>query len=70
MAEQIKAYVDQPWVHTTLEDGDTVVYRWYLKNEPQHIDLFEPSRYIDGLLRGVSPERVDFTASLNQQNDR
>lgn len=63
VANNIKAYVDQDWVHTTIpETGDTVVYRWYLRDEPTYIDLFEPARYIDSLLRVVSAERVGFTA--------
>ncbi|MGB2804507.1 MAG: FlgD immunoglobulin-like domain containing protein, partial [Candidatus Zixiibacteriota bacterium] len=44
------------------ETGDTVVYRWYLRDEPSYIDLFEPSRYIDSLLREMSTERVGFQA--------
>jgi|GEM_PF-4866438 len=55
----IKAYVDSPWVHTIIpETGDTVVYRWYLRDEPQSIDLFATNRYVDSLLREVSAERV------------
>jgi len=57
-------------VHTTLPNGDTVVYRWYLKDEPQYIDAFEPARYIDSLLREVSSERVILTTFLNSQNSR
>jgi hypothetical protein len=60
--QDIMDYVSQEWVNTTLPNGDTVVYRWYLKDEPQYIDLFEPSRYIDSLLREVSSERVGFQA--------
>lgn len=59
---QIVDYVSQSWVHTTLPNGDTVVYRWYLVDEPEYIDLFQPSRYIDSLLRVVSSERVGFQA--------
>jgi hypothetical protein len=62
VANNIKAYVDSPWVHTTLSDGDTVVYRWYLQDQPGYIDQLQPARYIDSLLRVVSPERVGFQA--------
>jgi hypothetical protein len=61
VANNIKAYVDSPWVHTTIpETGNTVVYRWYLNDEPWYIDLLEPARYIDSLLRQVSSERVGY----------
>jgi hypothetical protein len=57
--QNIIDYVSQSWVNTTIpETGDTVVYRWYLKDEPKHIDVFEPGRYIDSLLRTVSQERI------------
>jgi hypothetical protein len=60
--EAIMAYVDSPWVQTTLSTGETVVYRWYLRDEPSSIDLFEPNRHVDSLLREVSAERVGFQA--------
>jgi hypothetical protein len=67
----IIAYVSQDWVKTTIpETGDTVVYRWYLKDEPWSIDHYEPYRYIDSLLKSVSEERAGFQASLNAQNSR
>jgi hypothetical protein len=70
VAEQIKAYVSQSWVHTTIpETGDTVVYRWYLRDEPQSIDLFATNRYIDSLLRVVSTERVGFQAFNRYDKD-
>ncbi len=59
--EQIQAYVDSAWVHTTFPGtNDTVVYRWYVQDEPWYIDGLEPARYIDSLLREVSPERVGY----------
>jgi hypothetical protein len=51
VANQIKAYVDSPWVHTTLPDGDTVVYRWYMRDQPEYIDCYKPFAYIDSLLK-------------------
>ncbi|MFQ6032017.1 MAG: hypothetical protein ACE5K2_03765 [Candidatus Zixiibacteriota bacterium] len=57
--QDIMDYVSQDWVHTTIpETGETVVYRWCLKDEPFSIDLFATNRYVDSLLREVSPERV------------
>ena len=59
--QAIKDYVSQSWVHDyRLTNGDTVVYRWFLVDEPYYIDCFEPSRYIDSLLREKSTERVGF----------
>jgi hypothetical protein len=58
----IMNYVSQPWVSTTIPDGDTVVYRWYLRDEPLSIDLYMPTAHIDGLLKEVSQERVGFQA--------
>jgi hypothetical protein len=55
----IIAYVSQSWVTTPIQGtGEPVVYRWYMRDQPRYIDCFEPSRYIDGLLREVSTERV------------
>jgi hypothetical protein len=63
VANQIKAYVNQSWVHTTIpETGDTVVYRWFLEDQPGYIDQLQPARYVDSLLRVVSSERVGFQA--------
>jgi hypothetical protein len=56
----IMDYVSEDWVHTTLANGDTVVYRWYLQNEPWYVDLLEPARYIDSLLREKSTERLGY----------
>jgi hypothetical protein len=61
-ANNIKAYVDSPWVHTTLTNGNTVVYRWFLEDQPGYIDQLQPARYVDSLLRVVSSERVGFQA--------
>jgi len=58
----ITDYVSQGWVHDTIPGGDTVVYRWYLRDEPQSIDLFRPTAYIDSLLKEVSQERVGIQA--------
>ncbi len=58
--QEIINYVSQGWVGSRLSNGDTVVYRWYLKDEPYSIDCFEPSRHIDSLLRRQSIERVGF----------
>lgn len=61
--QDIMGYVSQDWVHTIIpETGDTVIYRWALRDEPGSIDLFEPARYIDSLLREKSSERVGFQA--------
>ncbi len=55
----IMGYVSQDWVHETIpKTGDTIVYRWYLRDEPPSVDLFATNRYIDSLLREVSPERA------------
>jgi hypothetical protein len=62
-------YVSQSWVHTITPDGDTVVYRWYFKDQPGYIDYFEPSRYIDSLLKTVSLERVGFQAFCGYTDD-
>jgi hypothetical protein len=67
--EQIQTYVDSAWVHTTFPStDDTVVCRWYLQDEPWYIDVLEPARYIDSLLREVSPERVGYQI-VNQYTD-
>ena len=60
--QEIMNYVSQEWVDTTLANGDTVVYRWYLRDEPNYVDLFEPGRYIDSLIHTKSTERVGFQA--------
>jgi hypothetical protein len=55
----IKAYVSQSWVHTTIPaTGETVVYRWYLRDEPPSIDYYMPYAHIDNLLKQVDKERV------------
>jgi hypothetical protein len=60
----IIAYVSQAWVHTTIPaTGETVVYRWYLRDQPPSVDCFAPYAYIDNLLRQVSTERVGMQAS-------
>ena len=62
-ANNIKTYVSQAWVHTTIPGtNDTVVYRWYGRDEPPSIDLYTPHAYIDSLLGIVSQERVLFQA--------
>ena len=58
----ITNYVSQSWVKRTLGNGDTVVYRWYLCDEPNYVDLFEPGRYVDSLIHTKSTERVGFQA--------
>jgi hypothetical protein len=59
----IIAYVDSPWVHTTIPGtGDTVVYRWYMRDQPHSVDCFTPYVYIDSLLKQVSAERVGVQA--------
>jgi hypothetical protein len=56
VANQIKAYVDSPWVHTTIpETGDTVVYRWLMRDQLGYIDCYKPYAYIDSLLRNSLP---------------
>jgi hypothetical protein len=52
----IIAYVDSPWVHTPIPDGDTAVYRWYMKDQPQSIDCYMPYAYIDTLLKSNPPK--------------
>jgi hypothetical protein len=55
----IMNYVSQDWVHTTIPaTGETVVYRWYMRDQPPSVDCFAPYAYIDNLLRQVSTERV------------
>jgi hypothetical protein len=64
VANRIKDYVSQPWVHTTIPaTGETVVYRWYMRDQPPSVDCFAPYAYIDNLLRQVSTERVGMQAS-------
>ncbi len=58
----ITAYVSQDWTKTVNTEGDTVIYRWYLKDEPLSIDLYMPTAHIDSLLKEVSQERVGFQA--------
>ncbi|MCK4427582.1 MAG: hypothetical protein KAW16_03750 [candidate division Zixibacteria bacterium] len=66
----IMDYVDSQWVHETIpETGETVVYRWYLRNEPTTIDLFATNRYIDNLLKEVSSERVGFQTFHKYRED-
>jgi hypothetical protein len=61
MDQDIKTYVNQDWVHTTIPGtGDTVVYRWYLRDQPHYIDCYQPFTYIDSLLRSINTERVRF----------
>lgn len=62
VANNIKAYVDQDWTKTVNTEGDTVIYRWYGRDEPPSIDLYMPHVYIDSLLKEVSQERVLFQA--------
>ena len=56
--QDIIDYVSQSWVTTLNAEGDTVVYRWYGRDEPPSIDLYMPHKYIDSLLGEVSTERV------------
>lgn len=59
----IVTYVSQTWVDTTIPaTGDTVVYRWYGRDEPPSIDFYMPTRHIDNLLDSVSHERRGFQA--------
>ncbi len=52
----IIAYVNQDWVKTTIpETGDTVIHRWYLKDEPSSIDCYAPYAYIDAILQDTVP---------------
>jgi hypothetical protein len=61
--QRIMNYVSQSWVDTTIPGtGETVVYRWYGRDEPPSIDLYMPHKYIDSLLGEVSTERVLFQA--------
>jgi hypothetical protein len=59
----ITTYVNQPWTKTLNVDGDTVIYRWYMRDQPHSVDCFAPYAYIDTLLRQVSTERVGMQAS-------
>jgi hypothetical protein len=68
--QEIMDYVSEPWVNTTIpETGETVVYRWYLRDEPGTIDLFATNRYIDSLVRQVSAERVGMQVFNKSQVD-
>jgi hypothetical protein len=58
----ITAYVSQDWTKTVNVEGDTVIYRWYMRDEPPSIDLYMPTAHIDSLLKQVSQERVGFQA--------
>lgn len=64
---KIIAYVNQSWVHTTLPDGDTVVYRWLLRDQPKYIDCYKPYAYIDSLLKLNQPyiPGAQFTCSYS-----
>jgi hypothetical protein len=54
--QRIKDYVQQPWTSTVFPGtNDTVLYRWYLKDEPQSIDCYMPYAHIDSLLKNNSP---------------
>jgi hypothetical protein len=51
----IVAYVNQDWVKTTIPaTGDTVVYRWYMRDEPPSIDCYRPYAYIDSILQDTA----------------
>lgn len=55
----IMDYVSQDWVATTIPGTeDTVIYRWYVRDEPPSIDYFAPTRHVDSLLKQVSTERI------------
>jgi hypothetical protein len=56
----ITAYVSQDWTKTVNIEGDTVIYRWYMRDEPPSIDFYMPTAHIDSLLKQVSQERVGF----------
>jgi parallel beta-helix repeat protein len=59
--QDIIDYVDSNWVHTTLPgSSETVVYRWYLHDEPGFFDSYRPIAYVDSLLRQTSQERAGF----------
>ena len=58
----IMDYVSQDWTKTLNAEGDTVIYRWYMRDEPPSIDFYMPTAHIDGLLKEVSQERVGFQA--------
>lgn len=60
--QSIINYVSQTWTKTVNVDGDTVIYRWYMRDQPHSVDCFAPYAYIDNLLREVSPERVGIQA--------
>jgi parallel beta-helix repeat protein len=54
--QRIKEYVQQSWTAKTFPGtNDTVIYRWYLKDEPQSIDCYMPYAHIDSLLRDNLP---------------
>jgi hypothetical protein len=61
--QRIMNYVSQDWVHTTIPaTGETVVYRWYMRDQPGYIDCFAPYAHIDTLLKQVSAERLGMQA--------
>ena len=54
--QDILNYVQQPWTAKTFPGtNDTVIYRWYLKDEPQSIDCYMPYAHIDSLLKNNTP---------------
>jgi parallel beta-helix repeat protein len=53
---QILNYVQQSWASTVFPGtNDTVIYRWYMRDEPQSIDCYMPYAHIDSLLKNNSP---------------
>jgi hypothetical protein len=50
--QYILDYVQQSWTAKTFPGtSDMVLYRWYLKDEPQSIDCYMPYAHIDSLLK-------------------
>ena len=63
VANRIKTYVSQPWVtYQVYGTSELVVYHWYMRDEPDFIDAYEPYHYINSLLETVSTERLGFQA--------
>jgi len=54
--QEILNYVNQDWTKTTFPGtNDTVLHRWYMKDQPASIDCYMPYAHIDSLLRDSLP---------------
>jgi hypothetical protein len=67
--QSIMNYVNQVWTKTVNVEGDTVIYRWYMRDQPPSVDCFAPYAYIDNLLDSISTERVGMQAYCGYTDD-